>query len=356
MAMAAVILAVTGACSTSDGTESVTEAVASAPFTGRFPGPAVPATAAVQPPAVARGPIDGATLTEALGRAGVRLGPGTGVYAAKVVESGGGVGYREYEAGVGATWTGFWPASSIKLLTAAGALQFIGRMGFTGAATVRFADGFEDQVRHIYDLAIRESDNEAHDRLLQIVGVDWLNNEFLTAANGFPDTVVQRPYSKVDARSSPAMTLTEGSSTTGVPARRTTTNHSCKGRGSGNCSTLLELSESVRRVVLDVELPPADRVELDPSDRSALTRALLRSDGFFEPGVTRALGPAAQVFSKFGWVKGLSCVDAALVEDGAAGERYLLAVVAPDDGGECAMVEILAEKVTAFLRSNPASA
>lgn len=334
------------------GSEAVgSEAVGSEPFTGLFPHPEPPATVPPDPPAVARQPIDGKTLVDALAGSGLTLGPGTSVYAARVVPNGGSLGYREFEAGAGARWTGFWPASSIKLVVAVGALRYLDRLGFTGAATVRFADGFEDQVRHVYDLAIRQSDNQAYDRLLQIAGIDWLNDEFLTPANGFPDTVVQRPYSGIDVRSSPAMTVTEGSSSTRVSARRTTRTLTCRDGSTGNCSTPFELSEAMRRVVLDVELPRDERIDIDPTDRAALTSAMLRGRGFLEPGVTRALGPAAQVFSKFGWVPGHSCVDVGLVEDAVEGQRYFVAIVAPDDGGRCTSLEVLAEKVTTFLRA-----
>ena len=296
-------------------------------------------------------PVDDRALAAALGRAGVTPGRGTGIYAARLVEGSGALGFREFEAGAGAGWPDFWPASSIKVLAALGALRFIGRLGFTGAATVKFADGFEDQVRHVYDLALRESDNEAYDRLLQIAGIDWLNTQFLTPANGFPTAVIQRAYSRLDVRTSPAMTLIEGDVTTTVAPRRARAFYKCRGSNNGNCSTLQELSASVRRVVLDVELPEDERLALDPSDRSALTRALLRADGFFEEGVARTLGPVSQVFGKYGWVKGRNCVDVALIEDAAHGQRYLLAVAAPDDGGECALLATVAEKATAFLRT-----
>lgn len=156
--VALVVLATTvWAPSEGRGSDAVgSEAVGSEPFSGLFPHPNPPATVPPDPPAVARQPIDGETLVDALAGSGMTLGLGPSVYAARVVPNGGSLGYREFEAGAGARWTGFWPASSIKLLVAVGALRYLDRLGFTGAATVRFADGFEGQVRRVYDLAIRE--------------------------------------------------------------------------------------------------------------------------------------------------------------------------------------------------------
>ena len=339
------MLGLVSACSSGEGPE----AVGSLPLLG----PGLDPPAVVDPAEAVPGErrMDDNALRVALARSGIVLGRGSGVYAARLVETDGALAYREFQAGAGAAWPDFWPASSIKIFAALGALRYVGRMGFTGAATVKFADGFEDQVRHVYDRALRESDNEAYDRLLQIAGVDWLNTQFLTAANGFPTTVVQRPYSGVNVRVSPAMTFTEGATTVRVAARRARASYKCRGTNHGNCSTLRELSASVRRVVLDVELPEDERLGLDASDRAALSRALLRADGFFEEGVARSLGPVAQVFGKYGWVKGRSCVDVAMIEDGLQGQRYVLAVVTPDDGGDCTLLTRVAEKTAAFLRT-----
>jgi heme A synthase len=122
------------------------------------------------------------SLDAALVAAGYRVPPGANVYAAKVTKTAGGVAYDDYQAGGGALAPNFWPASSIKVLAAVGALEFVGRQGFTGAATVRFGGGPPRTIKSIYEGAIRVSSNADYDLLVEIAGVDWLNSEFLTPA------------------------------------------------------------------------------------------------------------------------------------------------------------------------------
>jgi hypothetical protein len=278
---------------------------------------------------------------------GYQLPAGASVYAVKVLGPPGEVtGFASYEAGEGAHATDFWPASSIKVLVAVGALEFLHTMGFTGAATVSTDDGWSDTVDDLYVAAIRDSSNDAYDRLVQIAGYDWLNTVFLTPANGFPATVVQRSYSGLDVTSSPEMTVTEGSNQTVIPARTSTADYGCP--DSGNCSDLFEMVDSIRRVVLDAELPAAERFPIDPADIAGLTGALAGADGFLGPGVAAALGDGSVVYDKPGWVAGLECVDVALVVS-PTGERFLLGEAAPDDGSGCDVLAGIAQEVLQLL-------
>ena len=79
--------------------------------------------------------------------------------------------------------------------------------------------------------------------LVQVAGIDRLNTAFLSPLNGFPDTVVQRSYSGIDIRSSPAMTISEGNRSRFVPERTSATDYDCP--DDGNCSNLAELTHSV---------------------------------------------------------------------------------------------------------------
>ena len=117
------------------------------------------------------------------------------VYAVRIMEGPEGRIYEQFEAGGGALADDFWPASSIKVLAALGALDFARSLGFTGAATVAFDDGLPSQtLRSIYEPAIRDSSNYDYDLLVRIAGLDRLNAEFLTARNGFPVTSISRSY------------------------------------------------------------------------------------------------------------------------------------------------------------------
>jgi len=275
---------------------------------------------------------------------GYQLPANSSAYAVRVVDGPGGRTYQQFQAGGGALADNFWPASSIKVLAALGALDFARSLGFTGAATVAFAgEGDKSTIRSIYEAAIRDSSNYDYDTLVRIAGVDRLNSVFLTAANGFPVTSITRPYAENDVANSPAMTLEEGSKRTVVPARVGTLKPECD---AGNCSNLFEMTESVRRIVLDDQLPPEQRFNLDPADLKDLRQALLDAGGFFPPAVKAVFGDGAKIYSKPGDTEDFDCLDVALIES-AAGKRYLLAATVPQASGGC---DALVELATQVLR------
>ncbi len=284
-------------------------------------------------------------LAGLLAEHGYELPEGVSVYAAEVVAQAGGAGLRirAFEGGAGAYGASFWPASSIKVLVALGALDFLRGLGFSGGATIESDDGWTETARDLADAAIEESSNEAYDMLVQIAGVEWLNTTFLTPAHGFPETVIQRSYSGIDIRSSPEMTITEGGRRQVVPARTSAADFGCP--DNGNCSNLYEMARSVEQVVLDAKLPAGERLELDPVDIRALTGDLAATDTFIEPGVKRALGNGAVVYGKSGWVSGLDCVDVGAISDLTTGRTYLLGVASPDAGPGCDVLPDVAEQV-----------
>ena len=318
---------------------------------GRMVAPPAPTAAAASAPA-ALGPrgrplSSPASIDAPLAAAtGYRFPPGAKVYAAKVIKEPGGLAYEDFEGGGGALSSDFWPASSIKVLAALGALEFVGQQGFTGAATVRFGNGPPRTIRSIYDGAIRISDNAAYDELVEIAGVDWLNKEFLTPARGFPLTVIQRSYTVGgNLRVVPEVTLTEGPRTVTIPARNGTVDTDC---AQGQCSDLFEMSESVRRVVLHNEIPESERFKLAPADVTGLTSALLGAEGWFEPAVARVLGNGARIYGKPGQVPGLDCMDITLIES-RDGSRLLLSATMPERQGGCPALVTLATNVLRFL-------
>jgi len=275
---------------------------------------------------------------------GYELPAGVSVYAAEVISAPGvDVRVREYEGGAGAFDTSFWPASSVKVLVAIGALDFVRTLGFSGAATIESEDGWTESVRDLAGAAIEDSSNEAYDMLVQVAGLDWLNTTFLSPANGFPKTVIQRSYSGIDIHSSPAMTISEDGRALVVPARTSTAEYECA--DGGNCSDLYELARSVEQVVLDGELPADQRLHLDPQDVRALTSDLQATETFIEPGVKRALGNGAVVYGKPGWVSGLDCVDVGAIDDLTTGRTFLLSLTSPDAGPGCDALPDVAEQV-----------
>lgn len=280
--------------------------------------------------------IDGAALLDG----GLELVDGTNVLAARIFPGGEAPAYVFYDAGGGAFSEAFYPASTIKLLAALGALDFARGLGLTGDAVV---DGGYS-LRDIYDAALRYSSNEDYDELVRIAGLDRLNRRFLPD-HGYAATAIQQPYSDQVAWS-PAMVLTEGEREVVVPEREA--EESDYGCDAVNCTNLFELADAVRRVVLDAELPPSDRFDLDPSDIAGLQDALAGAEGFIAPGVAQALGPDVRIFTKPGWAPDLDCVEVALVVDPATGHRFLIALSAPDDGS-CDELAVVARDILRLL-------
>jgi hypothetical protein len=327
-----------------------TGAPASAALTagaGRRSGLPVPGDGGAAPP----------TLAAALDAAGVPLPDGGALFGAVVHKDGAaGARFDEYEAGGGARADGFWPASAIKVLAAVGALEFLADLGFTGSASVAFDDDGEGNgdtwtVRDLVEAAVALSSNDAYDRLVEIAGVDWLNDEFLTPEHGFPDSVIQKSYVDAGPVESPAFTVTDGDVSVDVPPRVPSEDFGVP--DGGNRSNLLELAMSVARVVLDADLPPGQRFSLDPADIADLQQSLLAADGFMRPGIDDVLGPDTLVYDKPGYVAGAACVDVAYIDAGDPARGYLLAVSVPDDGDECSTLAGIAEAAVRFLSTQP---
>lgn len=276
---------------------------------------------------------------------GFKMPENANVYAVRVVEGPEGRIYEQYEAGGGALAVNFWPASSIKVLAALGALDLARSLGYSGAATVTFDDDVPaGTLRSIYEPAIRDSSNFDYDLLVRIAGLDRINAEFLTAANGFPVTSINRSYSGLEFGESPAMIFSEGERKTYVPARKAERAPECE----GNCSNLFEMAESVRRIVLNDQLPVEQRFDLDPGDVKALTKALLDAEGFFDVSVAKALGTGARVYSKPGDADGLDCLDVAFIQS-KSGRRFLLAATVPHRSGGCEALARLGRGVLELL-------
>ena len=284
-------------------------------------------------------PAPPVSLDGRLAALGYEMPEGANLYAVRVVEGEAGRTYEQFQAGGGALGVDFWPASSIKVLAALGALDFARSLGYSGAATVTIDGVSPYSLREIYEPAIRDSSNYDHDLLVQIAGLDRLNAVFLTAANGFPVTTISRSYSGVEFKESPAMTFEEGDRWTSVPARVAELDPECD---AGNCSNLFEMTESVRRIVLNDQLPREQRFDLDPSDLAALSEALLDAEGFFDDAVAATLGSGARTWSKPGDAAELDCLDVAFIES-EAGKRFLLAAVVPHRSGGCEALGAVAE-------------
>jgi hypothetical protein len=334
-----------------DGATLPAPAPAPTPGSGGLAGPAAATAGATEDGQAWRSFVAQSIDDTTLGDGAVTMPAGANVLAAGIFDGGPSPAYAFHEAGGGAFANQFYPASAIKLLAALGAVTYVATLGFTGEATV---DG-GPTLHEIYDNAIRNSSNDDYSWLVRIAGVDWLNRDFLPS-EGFLATAIQEAYGGEDEQVaySPAMTLTEGDRSMDVEERSGYDDYGC---GGTNCTDLLDLTDAVRRVVLDGEIPAGERFAIAPSDIAGLQDALLGAPSWFEPGVHEVLDPDTRIFSKPGWVGGLDCVDAALVADPVSGRRFLLAASAPDWGDGCDVLATMAgDMLTALLAHDDAIA
>lgn len=228
--------------------------------------------------------LDRSTLPRLLAEAGFRPPDG---FKALVVWVSPGADIPEYlfydYDGTSQDRDDWWPASTIKVFAAVAALERLRGWGFTPKATVTFHYPKGEVVRSAEWLvrqAITHSDNAAFDQLVEIVGGDemnaWLRDQHLH------HTVLLRGYSRryMDRRSghgilriSAAITIREtGQAPRHVPARRGRQREGC--RDLGNCTSLWDLADGLRRVMLHERLPESERFALGPAEVDLLRSAL----------------------------------------------------------------------------------
>ena len=280
--------------------------------------------------------------------AGYALPSGSAVYALRVSPGAGYAAYEAFDAGDGAFDMSFWPASTIKLLAALAALEWVYSLGYTGAAQVDWDSGFGDQLRAIYTRSITVSSNIDYDRTLRAAGWDFTNADFLSAERGFPRTVITSSYASVEVRNPGGYTLSEGGSSEYVPGRAGV------GEYGRNDTDLYELVEGARRVMLDAEVPEDERFRIDPVDLAAVQDALCdATPSYFSGGAATALGGSPTICHKPGWVPDNECLDFGLVTDGG-GNRYLIAASVPYSAN-CPELSSVARHTLEFLRDAPRS-
>jgi len=197
----------------------------------------------------------------------------------------GGFAYFPYDyAGTSKDRENWWPASCVKLYAAVAALQRTRALGFSPEAelTFHYEDGpVTRKILKLVRMAIIPSNNVAFDQLVEFVGFDRLNRHFLTQRNGLGRTVMLRAYTFRDKypdtgrgcnRHSSRITITEGKKRGTIPRRTGRGEYDCPDQG--NCTTLMELSEALRRVMMHEHLPEEERYKLGRRELRVLRNAL----------------------------------------------------------------------------------
>jgi hypothetical protein len=231
------------------------------------------------------GPLDTTTLPKKLKRAGLVPPFGFKALVIEIDETEKGLEYRAYDYnGTSTTREDWWPASTVKIYAAVAALEKLRSLGFSPKAELVYNYREKPLTTTAEDLvqrAITPSHNLSFDRLVELVGFDALHQQFLNARHGLAGTVLLRAYGgrlldkqtgRGYNRHSPAITVNEGDKTLKLPELNGTSTQHCPGQG--NCTSLVELAETIRRVVLHEKLPPKRRFDLGPKELELLRGAL----------------------------------------------------------------------------------
>jgi LysM repeat protein len=182
--------------------------------------------------------------------------------------------------------SGWNPASSIKLFAAVAALVRAQELGFTHRAELTFHGRLSDHHSRLEELitqAVGPSDNIAYNFLVQFSGFDWLHEEFFTPLNGVENSALCRAYENrrwmqlgesPSFRDSPPITITEGRRAKDLGPRSGEATTKCS---AAACTTLGDLAECMRRLMLQEQLPAHQTYRLD-DEHLALLRKVLRTD------------------------------------------------------------------------------
>jgi hypothetical protein len=231
--------------------------------------------------------VDETLLADRLVAAGFEAPPTFKALVGEVARDGTSVRWYDWR-GTSDDRDDWWPASTVKLYAAIAALERARAMGYPPLAWLTFHyEGEEGEpvrlrLSQIVRRAIVPSDNAAFDQLVELVGFDELHERFFSARNGFTNTVFLRAYGGRNRdpetgfsrnRRSPAITIEHGGRRRRLEPRDGAGRYECPDHG--NCTTLRELAEAMRRVMLHERLPEDQRFALGPEELALLRSALV---------------------------------------------------------------------------------
>jgi len=324
--------------------------------------------------------MDHHSLSSALRGCGYYFASNAEIYMAEVIPGVGQSALVMYDAGQGAFSQDFWPASSVKLLAAVAALEYIGMFGFAGGTEVSGSWIGDRTVRSVYEPAIIRSDSVSYDLLIQIAGVDFINREFVPG-HGLDSVTIGSDLSGLSILQSPSYVLTDwmpvgdipvsmSPEIEALPIRRTVPARSASRYYRSNNIDLFDLAEVVRRVMLADEIAVDHRFDLEDDDLAGLSTALCAArPAHYAAGAIRVYGEDATVCGKSGWWEHTidpeedggeapppSCIDVALITDPDTGRRVLLAATGECGGGGLAALAAPALEAAAVLSGTPLQA
>jgi hypothetical protein len=227
----------------------------------------------------------------------------------------------------------FHPASTVKLAAAVSALSTLSTWGLDADTRVRFDDvagRWDGPVRDIVREALLHSSNADYNRLMVLAGHAEANGTWLSPRWGLPHFTIQSRYggrgSGSGFRSSPEIAWSRGEERGVIPARRS--DHegvAC----AGNCTTLVELQEVLRRVMYHEVLPEAERFPIRLEDVTLMRAQLLRTRNRFGTIPREALGEGVSVHNNVGRIPGIVLVENAHLTGEETGRQVLVTVSIP---------------------------
>lgn len=287
------------------------------------------------------GPLDSTTLPRRLRRAGFVTPRAFKALVVEIQDDGEAIEYRAYDFnGTSLPRQDWWPASTVKIFAAVAALEKLHAAGFTPRAQLVFHyqdKPFETSVEELVRRALTPSHNPSFDRLVELVGFEELHDHFFDARHGLAGTVLLRSYGgrvrdkvtkRGSNRQSPAITIREGERTVELPQRHGQSERYCPNQG--NCTSVLELAETMRRIMLHERLPEERRFALGQAEidllRSALSGVRKRGLGVVN-GLRKGFGdrPLA-VYHKPGYATGWFS-DNVFIKALDTGEQWMVGMV-----------------------------
>jgi len=273
----------------------------------------------------------------------------------------------------------FWPASTIKMFAATAALEILSRDGFSIDATATFAretggEWVEDvtmSFREIVHQTFNCSSNETYTLLLRFVGLDALNEDFFTVANGFGMTALMRGYVAADARPWAFVQSEAQRIMIEEAGRSVLREHQWSGRsyadavgctvynesGTANCTTPREMAEHLRRLIMHDDLDDDTRFSLSPEllswyrgDQEEQVLNNANNTGCGGPAFAGVLSvfPDADYYHKTGFVRQYRS-SIHHVHDPQSGVQYTAALVL--DNTEARWMRALAEEMARMVRT-----
>ena len=278
---------------------------------------------AQQPCPGSDGMIDSETLPRLLAERGYEAHKTFKALVVEVVElKEGGHCYRYFDFnGTSNDRENWWPASNIKIFAAVGALMKLSGWGFGPKAKLHFGyiasklwsrDELPTKERkrkkelrrraklkkkgkwkpledveitaesRLVRKGITHSDNRSYDRLVELAGYEWLNDTLLSDWYGLGRTTLQRSYGgrvrypdswRGSLRHAAPLTVKEGDKEKSREESRSERAYEdCPKQG--NCTTLLNLAEVMRRVMMHEDLQEEQRFAISPENLKLLRQAL----------------------------------------------------------------------------------